>query len=285
MLRRCKEEEFSQFGDLAYELATDKTRSGYPCYSDEIKTKEMFLKRTKKAFSKNNEEILLFEYDGIIEGLIHYYWLADDKYLSTASFNIAEHFYEALKEFCDLMKERFPGYELYLGFSKTNTKATAYLKEHDFRLIDNANHNIAFLNELKDQRSKSDVIRINKDNYDLFRKLHREREGDMYYNSDRIYDDLDNWVILVKLKDDKAIASLYYILDDEGYDEIFGFDFKDGSYDPGVHLELLLKALKTAKESGAKYMIYFCEEKEQASVTKCGFKFIDQYVCYKRELN
>ncbi len=93
MLRRCKEEEFSQFGDLAYELAVDKERSGYPCYSDGIKTKEMFLKRTKMAFSRDNEEILLFEYERLIEGLIHYYWLKDDKYLSTISFNIAEHFY------------------------------------------------------------------------------------------------------------------------------------------------------------------------------------------------
>ena len=103
MLRVCREKEFYQYADLAYELAIDKTRSAYPSYSDGIKTKAMFLTRSKKAFTRDNEEILLFEDEGIIKGWIHYYWLADDKYISTVSFNIANHFARALDEFIKLL--------------------------------------------------------------------------------------------------------------------------------------------------------------------------------------
>ena len=48
MLRVCHEKEFCQYADLAYELAIDKTRSAYPSYSDGIKTKAMFLTRSKR---------------------------------------------------------------------------------------------------------------------------------------------------------------------------------------------------------------------------------------------
>ncbi len=45
MLRLCEKDEFDQYIDLAYELALDLTRSGYPTYCDGIKTKKMFVER------------------------------------------------------------------------------------------------------------------------------------------------------------------------------------------------------------------------------------------------
>ena len=148
MLRVCHEKEFYQYADLAYELAIDKTRSAYPSYSDGIKTKAMFLTRSKKAFTRDNEEILLFEDEGLIKGWIHYYWLADDKYISTVSFNIANHFARALDEFIKLLGDRFSGYELYLGFSKENRMAIAYMANNDFKCIDISNNNTAFLDKM-----------------------------------------------------------------------------------------------------------------------------------------
>lgn len=51
MLRLCTEQEYRKYIDFAYELAVDPSRSGYPSYSDGIKTKEMFVSRAGKAFA------------------------------------------------------------------------------------------------------------------------------------------------------------------------------------------------------------------------------------------
>lgn len=42
MLRICTEQDFNTYFDFVYELALDQSKSGYPTYSDGIKTKEMF---------------------------------------------------------------------------------------------------------------------------------------------------------------------------------------------------------------------------------------------------
>jgi len=52
------------------------------------------------------------------EGWIHYYYLSEDNYLSTVSFNIDNHTEQALQEFLEFAKKQFKGYELFLGFSK-----------------------------------------------------------------------------------------------------------------------------------------------------------------------
>ena len=75
MLRNCTKTEFDLYADFAYELATNIEKSAYPTYCDGLKTKEMFMERLSKAFERDTEEVLLFEIDGKIEGLIHYQWL------------------------------------------------------------------------------------------------------------------------------------------------------------------------------------------------------------------
>lgn len=61
MLKPCAKNEFDQYVDFAYELATDAEKSAYPTYCDGIKTKEMFIERLLKAYERETEEILLFE--------------------------------------------------------------------------------------------------------------------------------------------------------------------------------------------------------------------------------
>lgn len=126
MLRICSKEEYKQYVDFVYEIALDPSKSGYPIYSDGIKTKDMFLSRSGQAFSRDTEAILLFEYEGIVEGWIHYYVLPEDKYISTVSFNILFHTEKALREFLELIHKQYKGYELYLGYPMDNVKAVNY---------------------------------------------------------------------------------------------------------------------------------------------------------------
>lgn len=284
MLRICTEQEYRKYADFVYEIAIDQSKSGYPTYSDGIKTKEMFLERSQKAFSRDTETILLFEYEGTMEGWIHYYWLPEDHYLSTVSFNINSHTEQALEEFLQLVQVQFKGYDLFLGYSKDNRKAVDYLSAHGFECIEEDYNNSAFLNSYEPIEVSDRVLQVTKDNYQLFRALHSKVEGDMYWNSDRIYADIDNWIIFVRLEQGEPAGCVYYMTDDDGWYEIFGIDLKEQTFDPDLFRELLGKALNTAKELGGEYMTFFCEEEGQEIVKELGFQCVGEYVCYKKQL-
>lgn len=162
MLRACTEQEYRKYADFVYELALDQSKSGYPTYSDGIKTKDMFLSRSEKAFSRDTEDILLFEYEGAVEGWIHYYWLPEDNYLSTVSFNINSHTEKALREFLEFVQEQFKGYELYLGYAKDNQKAIDFLSTHGFECIEADYNNTAFLKNYEPIKVCERVVRITK---------------------------------------------------------------------------------------------------------------------------
>ncbi len=284
MLRICTEQEYEKYAGFVYELALDQTKSGYPTYCDGIKTKEMFMERARKAFLSDTECILLFEYEGVVEGWIHYYYFPEDNYLSTESFNINLHTEQALQEFLELVQEKFKGYELFLGYPKQNKKAIAFLLAHGFECIEEDYNNSVFLSEYEPIRISDKVVSITRDNYQYFRALHSNLEGDMYWNSDRIYSDIDNWIIFAKIKDNEADGCVYFMTADDGWFEIFGIDFKDNVFDPVLFRELLGKALNVAKELGGKYMTFFCDEEGEETVMKLGFKCVGGYVCYKKIL-
>lgn len=56
MLRIATEEEITQYADIAYELAMDPTRCGYPVYYDGMKTKEEFISKLWRSLREPNRE-------------------------------------------------------------------------------------------------------------------------------------------------------------------------------------------------------------------------------------
>lgn len=285
MLKTCTKLDYQTYVDFIYQLSLDQTKSGYPTYCDGIKTKEMFLERSKKAFSRKNEEILLFEYDGKVEGWIHYYWLVEDFYLSTVSFNISTHIKLAIQEFLTLAHEKFTGYDLFLGFPFVNKNAIDFLSTNGFSCIEQSYNNTFFLNKYESTKTSEQVIRITKDNFTLFSSLHCQFESDMYWTADKIYADMNNWIIYVKIASDKAVGSVYYMTADDGWYEIFGIDQSENVFNPITFSELVEKALGTAKALDGKYMTFFCNEQEQEIVSKLGFKTVGKYFCFKKHLN
>ncbi len=160
MLRECSSNEFDKYIDFIYDLATDLTKSGYPTYCDGIKTREMFIERSSKAFTRDTEQILLFEYDGVVQGWIHYYWISEDNYLSTCSFNINIAMRQALKEFIEFAYERFRGYDLYFGFPAANKDAIEYLSGHGFECIEEDYNNVAFPETFDITQKVQSMVRI-----------------------------------------------------------------------------------------------------------------------------
>lgn len=217
----------------------------------------MFLERTEKAFSRETEEILLFEYEGVTEGWIHYYTIPADHYISTVSLNIAVH----------------------------TEQAIGFLQAQGFSCIEEDYNNTALLHQYVPVETGEQVVRITQDNYDLFCTLHRIAEKEMYWNCERIGAELDNWVIFARLQDGETIGCVYYMIDDDGWFEIFGIDLKYDIFDTSLFRKLLCAALNAAKALVGTYMTYFCSEAERTVVQAVGFTCVDAYMCYKKTLS
>jgi len=281
MLRSSSKEEFDKYTDFIYELATDLTKSGYPTYCDGIKTKAKFVERSLKAFERDTEHMLLFEYGGEVQGMIHYFWIPEDHYLQTICFNISETIEEAISEFLAYVGERFKGYDIFLRFPAENNAAVDFLAAQGFECIEDDYNNTAFLDKLGEIRGNSDSIRIEKGNYEKFESLHRQTEG--YWNSERILADLDNWIILVTEEGGEPQGAVYYraVALVNGWFEIYGIDMNQEACHPELFKKLLNAALSDAKRRNGRFMTFFCEEEYEQAAIECGFTCIGNNLCYK----
>ena len=54
-----------------------------------------------------------------------------------------------------------------------------------------------------------DIVPITRENYEPFGKLH-SRHMDMYWNSERLLEDIDNWTIYLYWRDGVAAGAIYF---------------------------------------------------------------------------
>ena len=285
MLRVCSKEEFLRYADFVWELAQDLTRSGYHTYCDRIKTREDFMERRLAAFDREAEEILLFEQEGKVQGVIHYYWIPEDHYLQTICFNTNTAAEQALAEFLGWIGGRFPGYDVYLGFPAENRAAVTWLAGQGFECIEDDYNNTAFPDQCPAAEISSGIVRITRENYDLFRALHTQDGDEIYWTADRILEHLDEWIILVKEDAGEPLGAIYYkALRKEGWYEIFGMIIPHGEYNPELVKELTNSVLADIKQRGGRYVTFFCGKEYEEAVKECGFLCIGNYLCYKTRL-
>ena len=284
MLRSCSKSEFQRYSDFIYELATDLTKSGYPTYCDGIKTKTDFIERSLKAFDRETENMLLFELDGTVEGMIHYFFIPEDHYLQTVCFNISTATEQAIAEFLAYVSERFKGYDVFLRFPAENDSAVSFLAGQGFECIENDYNNTAFLDKIDDIPETSGIVRIEKANYKLFESLHHEAEG--YWNTERILAALDNWSILVKETGGCPHGAVYYraVPAVDGWFEIYGVDLEQRDYDSELFKGLMNAALSDAKRRGGRFMTFFCDEEYEKAAIGCGFHCVGKNLCYEAHL-
>ena len=94
--------------------------------------------------------------------------------LQTNAFCINEATEQALAEFLSFVGERFKGYDVFMGFPAENQRAVNYLSEHGFECIEDDFNNTAFLDKCNNTPESREIIRIDKENYGLFRILHSQ---------------------------------------------------------------------------------------------------------------
>lgn len=283
MLRELEQEEFATYVDFAYSLASDLEKSVYPTYADGLKTKSDFVERARKAYQRENEEILLFEADGTVEGWIHYYALKEDNYLSFCSFNIANGVERAIDEFISYAELKYSGCTVYFGFAKQNERMRTRLEELAFEKQEECNVDVLCFDTFAYLPEECETIKVMRENYSEFAALHKMSEEDMYWNSERMLEKLEEWNIYLLYKAGKVNGAIYFCSYGTSM-EIFGIDYAEQQYDERIFKALLIKALNEGKRLGMTDLTYFNDDAEHAVIEEMGFRHVSKYVLYTKEL-
>lgn len=281
MLVPLKESDFDVFVEQAYKMALIPEMTSYPAYYDGIKTKEDYIERARKALLRDNEGILLFYKEDEFCGWIHYYYLSEDQYLDTVSMSWRTGAEQILDEFLTFIDKQYPDAMVYLGFPQENKAAITYLQSRGFEVVDQSWNMVLHLSGAGDMRPEAaSIIHINRKNYSLFQCLHSQCDGDMYWDTEHILNDLDNWMVFVSLQQGQPAGAVYCQRGNMA--EIFGVDFLNGIYSPGIHRELLNTVIRASIEDGSRNLVYFCDDNEMPTVMDAGFSCIGKYILVKR---
>lgn len=280
MLKKISISEFNKYSKWAYRLALDKSKSSYPTYADGYNTESDFLNIAKSSLNKENEGILLYCDKGEVCGWINYYYLPSDEYISFYTFLTARNTQDALREFEAFCSEHFSG-TLHMGFPQENIQAISYLATNDYTLLE---HSYPYVFDFNDGTpidcDSAHITEINKNNFNIFSKLHKSVEDDMYWNSERILDNIESWQILF-YDNGKKSAALYMMFNNTA--EIFGIDYSNNEYDETAFRALVANALQICMAHNKKHLWYF-DEDDNPILTDLRFKRLSEYYCYNKKL-
>jgi hypothetical protein len=284
MLRKIKNKnEFDKYIEYAYNLAMNSSNASYPIYYDKIKTKEDFI-NSESRYNDDSEVLLLFFYENNIKGWIHYYYFEEDLYIQNTQFLIEDYFSLAMNEFLEYISKDFRGYSLHLGFPDENIMAKDFFANYPsnlYEIEEKAYNNCYEINRLVTGFENHNVEIISKDRFNDFKEIHEIYESDMYWSSDKIVEDFENWTILVYKKDDIVLGAIY-ILKCEMLYEIFGIDILNSEIDSKSILKsLLCNSINHLFNYGAKKLCYFSSYDELELLHELGFYTIGLYTGYK----
>ena len=222
---------------------------------------------------------MLFSDEDEVLGWIHYYFLKEDDYLDTISMQASSKFGTMLSEFEQIILEKFPTYDFWLGFSSKNMDATNYAEEHGFSFNDRSHNTILHLKGYKPLEGDESVVKLMIEDYEPFAQLHDLVCSDeMFWNSRRIKENFDKWKIFTCKDNGELLGSVYL-----RNSEIFGFDFTNAVYNADVFRLLLIGMVNDCKNEGKDYIYYFCNDEELEIVKEIGFNYIDEYKLYLKK--
>lgn len=277
-------EEAERYLDRAYQLALEPSCSGYPTYTDGIKTKADFETTVRRcARAEEDHKAFLYEENGKPAGLICFFHIPDEHYLQTVVFNVEGDMEKALAEFETYCGENFLGYDLFLGFPGENQNARTYLTEGGWELLEHSYNDVLDFTEYQAAEVDAPVFKVTRENFADFRRIHEVGQGDMYWNCDRLYENLAQWNIWLHYRNGEADAAIYYT-NGKILTEIFGVDFLDGKFDETSFRELLQKALKDCKEKACRNMVFMNEKESQKITLDMGFRCVGEYLLFVKKV-
>ena len=288
MLVPLQEKDFNKYIDFAYELALDPARTCYPVYYDGVKTRALFEADARKGISLPEDQILLYEEDGVIEGWLHYYYLPEDRYIAHRSCGVRRNTARALQELSEHLAARYPGCKWAVGFPSENQEALDWVQGAGFELLEDSQYYTFHFDQYIPGPEDPSVERITEENFEKFQRVHRTIEADMFWNCRRVREKLSDWTIFVAEEDGVAgeIMAKEIIARGSGGStyEIFAICCEDGQHHEGLYRQLLARFLNEGKRQGAKDLTFFVGTDDEMNriMRSLGFHHVGRYLGYHK---
>lgn len=276
-------DELNSVFDFAWELSQDDRYASYHRIDSQKQVKEYI----RSAMSHPLERIIASYDDGVINGLVIYFWKSDEKYAQTTMFLIRNNFSDTANELLNYIMQHLPGYELLIGVPFSNLQANNYFIENHHQCVDS-------LIDTRISDFKGSFVSVNetvhqitKENFNEYLQFHDKfaLPLDMYYTSQKLRNEIDNFLVFIIKRDASICGSIFTKIVGE-VAEIYGL-FIDQEYrNNSIGLSLLSHTLNELlkMESIPTEIIFFVEEgnpEELETAIKSGFKIVDTYRCYK----
>lgn len=285
MIIEINEEPFEEVVLFCWELARQKSNCGFPRFDNFEQLSARFL----RTLQHPEDKILAYYEFGTLTGVLNLYVEAENKYLQTIGgiFTQAD-FSVVANQFLNYISQRYHEFELYLGFPKEYMAANQYFNAIKAEIVDASMTMKLLPTDYIKTVPTHDVISLTEADYSEFATFHDYHNPKVYWNSERIFEKIEQWNIFLCKVHDKIIGDIIIrqnLGDTEK--EIYGISIDADYKNIGLELSLLTFSLQHTLTPDIEKVLFFVDETDTAqyeATLKTGFKQVDTYRCYKMKL-
>ncbi|MCH4890935.1 hypothetical protein EZV73_25365 [Acidaminobacter sp. JC074] len=264
-------EDLDKAVDLAYDMQRHVNTRCRPLLAD-VSRHDLY-ERFKRYIRSDEHDILLVEKGGKLEGFSPVNVIEEDFYIAYTQGPYG-YDYDAVSEcLYNYLKENYPGYKLYVNTAKEHRLSIDFYENKGFRLEEEAQ--MLKLETCPYSYSDDHIEEINTCNRNLiFDWIEKHVDEDTYWNSNRISDNLERFIILGYFNE--GIRGHIIGRGSNDYTEVIAF-----SGNPKVKEELLKVFISKAYEKNVNLIDLYSEDEFEASLgIKYGFDLYDNNLCY-----
>jgi RimJ/RimL family protein N-acetyltransferase len=286
MLRKLKQNEIETAANLSYLLSKNALTNSYPLRNSQ----KEFLEKYKQSLKYSDDELLGYFMDDELIGVIYLNVLKKDLYLQTSGLFIKNNIEIVMSTFIDYLHKNYNGYEAYIGYPKENEMAINSLLSHGFQIADSSIDQRLEKIEFKPSVLQHFITKIDYTNYPSFAKYHDSKASDIYWNSNRIKENFNDWIIYSYWSDSQirgSIATKKSKMDPNEL-EIFALFIDKDIANKGIEEDLITAVLKDGFENhNIKDVVFFIESDDKKAFEyskNLGFKVYSNYLSFSIKL-
>lgn len=282
MIVEAKEENLEQIVKFSWEIASDKTRCGFPRIESYEEMYDIFLKATKH---KDNERLLACYDQNQLLGVLRLLVEKDKKYLEAlGGMYTNEDFNFVATSFISYIRHNYPKFELDFGFPKEYNAAINYFVAINAQPMDACVTMKLIKKEFVRSSTGHKIFALNANNFKAYADFHDQYYANLYWSSERVLKTIEKWKIYTVIEKQTIIGSIFIKLINNKQAEIFGLAIDKKYEKTNLELELLSEALYDIFKAEIDEVFFFVEEEateDYKASLQTGFKQIDTYRSYK----
>ncbi len=202
MIREIKMNEVEEVAKYAFELNSIPEHN---CKSFSTKYEEI-LSSFKKDIQNENDYLLGYYIDDLLEGVVSILSVPNDNYVqTTGGFFAKENFHEISAKFFNWIKEKFKGYYFYSAYSQENVEAIKFCENQNLECSTRA-----YFLRIEEDKFRPSIVNtkielLTEKYHKQFTELHNIVGKDAFWNSEKILSGR-RFDVYIALDNDKVIG-------------------------------------------------------------------------------